>query len=237
MCHQAVYRVFLLGDSGLRTILRPECFGTRQGFRLFNNTFGFGESFVGFGSRRKGVVAVIRYTAGKNTVLSFGQFKLNSDTFMIEQTCAVFSALKFLFEQHVVYKVQVYLFGKVEYGTFNKVSRVERHIQVSVETERLGIKRCESKVCTRLSSNLQRVHQVIFIKACADTGQGTDKLICKQGNVVFVDIDVFKDFIDGCLHPLFRKKLIDTGLFAPFHPLLLGTGRFPVIVCGKQFTG
>jgi len=156
---------------------------------------------------------------------------------MIEQTCAVFSALKFLFEQHVVYKVQVYLFGKVEYGTFDKVSRVERHIQVSVKTERLGIKRRESEVCTRLSGNLQRVHQVIFIKACTDTGQGTDKLICKQGNVVFVNVDVFKDFIDGCLHPLFREKLIDTGLFAPFHPLLLGTGRFPVIVCGKQFTG
>ena len=64
----------------------------------------------------------------------------------LEQACAVFSALKFLFEPPVVYKVQVYLFGKVEYGTFNKVSRVERHIQVSVETERLGIKRRESKV-------------------------------------------------------------------------------------------
>ena len=38
--------------------------------------------------------------------------------------------------------------SKVEYGTFNKVGRVERHIQVSVETERLGIKRRESKVCT-----------------------------------------------------------------------------------------
>ena len=55
---------------------------------------------------------------------------------MIEQTCAVFSALKFLFEQHVVYKVQVYLFREIEYGTLHEIGGVECHIQVSVKAER-----------------------------------------------------------------------------------------------------
>ena len=156
---------------------------------------------------------------------------------MVEQACTIFGTLEFLLKQHIIHKVQVYLFGEVEYGTFDKISRVEHHIQMSVETERLGIEWCKSKVYTRFSGNLQGIHQVIFIEACADTGQWTDKFIREQGDIIFVDIHVFKDFIDGSLHSLFGEKFIDTGLFTPFHPLFLGTGRFPVIVCGKQFAG
>ena len=106
-----------------------------------------------------------------------------------------------------------------------------------VEAERLGVERGESEVYARLARYLQRIHQVVFIESCADTGQGADKLIGEEGDVVLVNVHVLEDFVDGCLHALFGEKFVDTGLFAPFHPLFFSTGRFPVIVRSEQFAG
>ena len=120
----------------MRTVLRPKGFRTCQGFRLFDDTFGFGEGFVRFGGRRESIVAVIRHATGKDTVLSFGQFKFNCDAFVVEQARTVFGTFKFLFEQHIIDKVQVYLFREIEYGTLHEIGGVECHIQVSVKAER-----------------------------------------------------------------------------------------------------
>ena len=221
----------------MRTVLRPKGFRTCQGFRLFDDTFGFGEGFVRFGGRRESIVAVIRHATGKDTVLSFGQFKFNCDAFVVEQARTVFGTFKFLFEQHIIHKVQVYLFREVEYGAFDKVGRVERDIEMPVKAEGFGIKGSEGKVYTRLTGNLQRIHQVVFIESRTDTGQGADKLISKQGDVVFVNIHVLEDFVDGSLHSLLGEKFVHTCLFASFHPLFFRTGGFPVIVRREQFAG
>ena len=156
---------------------------------------------------------------------------------MIEQARTVFGTFEFLFEQHIVYKIQVYLFGKVEHGTFDKISRVEHYIQMSVESERLGVKWGESQIYTRFTGYLQCIHQIILIESRTDAGQWTDKLIGKQGNVIFVNIHILENFVDSSLHPLFGKELINTRLFASFHPLFLGAGRFPIIIRSKQLSG
>ena len=84
LCHQVIYRIFLLRDSGFRAILRPKRFGTRQSLRFFNDTFRLGESLVGFCSRCKCIIAIIRHTTGKDPILPFGQLKFNRNAFMIE---------------------------------------------------------------------------------------------------------------------------------------------------------
>lgn len=70
-----------------------------------------------------------RYATGKDTVLSFGQLEFYGNTFVVEQARTVFGTFKFLFEQHIIDKVQVYLFREIEYGTLHEIGGVERHIQ------------------------------------------------------------------------------------------------------------
>ena len=154
---------------------------------------------------------------------------------MVEQTGTVFRTLELLFEQHIVYEVQIDLLWEVQHGTFDEISGVECHVEVSVKAERLGIKRSEGKVCTCFTTYLQSIHQVIFVESCTDTGQRTDKLISEQRNVVLINIYVFKNFIDSSLHSLFGKKFIYPRLFAPLYPLLFGMRGFTVIVGSKQF--
>ena len=115
-------------------------------------------------------MTVIRHSTGKDTILSFGQFEFYGDTFMVEQTSTVFCPLKFLFKQHIIDKVQIDLLREVKYGTFDKVGRVERDIQVPVKTERFGIKGGESKVRTGFTADLQGIHQIIFVESCPDAG-------------------------------------------------------------------
>ena len=67
-------------------------------------------------------------------------------------------------------KVQIDLLREVKYGTFDKVGRVERDIQVPVKTERFGIKGGESKVRTGFTADLQGIHQIIFVESCPDAG-------------------------------------------------------------------
>ena len=170
MRHQAVYGVLLLRDGCLRTILRPEGFGSGQRFGFFDDTFRFGEGFIGFLGRKERITTVIRHPTGKDTILPFGQFEFYGDTFMVEQTGTVFCPLKFLFKQHIIDKIQIDLLREVKHGTFDKVGRIERDIQVPVKTERFGIKGSESKVRTGFTADLQSIHQIIFVESCPDAG-------------------------------------------------------------------
>src|SRR5699024_4267794 len=152
--------------------------------------FRFVKSLAGFCCRNKSIIAIIYQTTGKNPILSFGQPKFYRNTLMFQQTCTVGPSAELLFEQHIVYKIQIYLLGEIEYGALHEIRGIERYVQMPVKTERFGVKRSKSQIDTLFTRYLQSIHKIIFIESRTYTGQRTDKFISEQRDIILINIHI-----------------------------------------------
>ena len=73
--------------------------------------------------------------------------------------------VKVLFDVHVLYEVQVYVFGNVHLNHFYEICAVGGYIKVSVEAHRLGVVWRKCKVYASLAVDVYGVHDIVFVKA------------------------------------------------------------------------
>ena len=162
------------------------------------------------------------------------QLKIHADVVFRNHTGTVRSAFKVLFDSHSGNKIQIDILCHVEYGFTDKISRVQRNIQVPSKTKRLGRERNESQVRTPVTLHIQCIEQVIFIKGRPNRRKRTHKTLQKQRYIVLINIDFTKDFIQKLLYPVTRKDLIHSGRFVSFHHCLLRP-RVATVIHGLCF--
>ena len=117
----------------------------------------------------------------------------------------------------------------------DEVGAVERYVQMSRESERLGVEGYEGEVDAGLPADVEGVGQVVFVERGPHLRQGADELVGEEGDVVAVDVDVGHGDADGLLHALLRQHFVDACLTACADGLLFGVGRAAVVVGGQQF--
>ena len=127
---------------------------------------------------------------------------------------------------HVFYEIQIDVARHAHLHSAYEHCRIsDRHIYMSVESERSLIMRIKSQRDTRVTVHSHSVDKIEFIEVRSQTRQRTDKTVAKQLDIVTVKIDFTKHVLQQCTYIFLRSYFVYTYTAVSSHILFLAARR------------
>ena len=163
--HQLLYGVRIPFGGFLRAVVHPKLFRHPVSIFLRDDRGALLEYLCRFGIRRVERLVTVHIQPLRIHPFRFlAQLEVHANIIFRDKTRVVGHSHKGLLNGHLRDKVQVNILRHIQQYPLHKERRVERDIQVSCKTKRLGIKRNKSQIDTLLVVDLKRIQQIIFIE-------------------------------------------------------------------------
>ena len=104
---------------------------------------------------------------------------------------------KLLLDTHLIDKVEVDVRWRVKPQLFNRILSIQRDVESSGEAIALAVDRHEAQIDTTVACDHKRIHDIILIVACGQSGgERTDKSVQHDVDVVVEDIHPLEDLLE-----------------------------------------
>ena len=137
---------------------------------------------------------------------------------------------------HVLHKVHIRLFRKIQ-DTFLQAKRgISHDIKMSGKSEVLRIVGNESQVETFVLLHINRIHDVILIKGDTIVRNRTIKRVLEQAYTVFVHIHILENILQDRGHDISRiEQFVHTGRIDSLNNALLAFRMLAIHMLGNRF--